>query len=61
MSRTAQNTAHFCRIRRGRGLPGYTPAGFVVTTAVASGEAMEQKVILQDMNLQMEAQDSQSD
>jgi hypothetical protein len=31
-----------------------------VTTAVASGQAMEQKVILQDMNLEMEVQDSQS-
>ena len=39
---------------------GYTPAGFVVTTAVTSAEAMEQKVILQDMNLEMEVQDSQS-
>jgi hypothetical protein len=46
--------------KKSRGLLGYTPAGFVVTTAVASGQAMEQKVILQDMNLEMEVQDSQS-
>jgi ABC-type amino acid transport substrate-binding protein len=46
--------------KKSRGLLGYTPAGFIVTTAVASGQAMEQKVILQDMNLEMEVQDSQS-
>ena len=46
--------------KKSRGLLGYTPAGFVVTTAIASGQAMEQKVILQDMNLEMEVQDSQS-
>ena len=46
--------------KKSRGLLGYTPVGFVVTTAAASGQAMEQKVILQDMNLEMEVQDSQS-
>jgi hypothetical protein len=46
--------------KKSRGLLGYTPAGFVVTTAVAAGQAMEQKVILQDMKLEMELQDSQS-
>ena len=46
--------------KKSRGLLGYTPVGFVVTTAVTSGQAMEQKVVLQDMNLEMEIQDSQS-
>ena len=46
--------------KKGRGLLGYTPAGFVVGSAVSAGQEMKQKVILQDMNLEMEVQDSQT-
>ena len=46
--------------KKSRGLLGYTPAGFVVSSAVSAGQQMEQKVILQNMNLEMEVQDSQT-
>jgi hypothetical protein len=46
--------------KKSRGLLGYTPAGFVVGSAVSAGQEMKQKVILQDMNLEMEVQDSQT-
>lgn len=46
--------------KKKRGLLGYTPAGFVVTSAVSAGQSVEQKVILQDMNLEMEIMDSQT-
>ena len=46
--------------KKSRGLLGYTPAGFVVGTAVSAGQEMEQKVVLQDMNLEIEVQDSQT-
>lgn len=46
--------------KQSRGLLGYTPVGFVVTSAAQSVKAMQQKVILQDMNLEIEILDSQS-
>jgi len=46
--------------KKSRGLLGYTPAGFVVGSAVSAGQEMEQKVVLQDMNLEIEVQDSQT-
>ena len=46
--------------KKGRGILGYTPAGFVVGTAVSAGQEMEQKVILQDMTLELELMDSQT-
>jgi hypothetical protein len=46
--------------KKSRGLLGYTPAGFVVGGAVSAGQGMEQKIVLQDMNLEMEVQDSQT-
>ena len=46
--------------KKSRGILGYTPAGFVVGSAVSAGQEMEQKVILQDMNLELELMDSQT-
>ena len=46
--------------KKKRGLLGYTPAGFVVGGAVSAGQGMEQKIVLQDMNLEIEVQDSQT-
>ena len=46
--------------KKKRGLLGYTPAGFAVGTAVSAGQDMEQKIVLQDMNLEIEVQDSQT-
>lgn len=46
--------------KKKRGLLGYTPAGFVVTSAAAAGEDMQQKIVLQDMNLEIKILDSQS-
>ena len=46
--------------KKKRGLLGYTPAGFVVGSAVSAGQEMEAKVILQDMNLEIEVQDSET-
>jgi len=46
--------------KKSRGLLGSTPAGFVVGGAVSAGEEMQQKVILQNMNLEIEVQDSQT-
>ncbi len=46
--------------KKSRGILGYTPAGFVVGSAVSAGQEMEQKVILQDMNLEIEVMDSQT-
>ena len=46
--------------KKGRNILGYTPAGFVVTTAVSAAQSAEQKIILQDMILEIEIMDSQS-
>ena len=46
--------------KKSRGLLGYTPIGFVVGGAVSAGQQMQQKIILQDMNLEIELQDSQT-
>lgn len=46
--------------KKGRNILGYTPAGFVVTTAVSATQGVEEKVILQDMNLEIEIMDSQT-
>ena len=56
--RMAASNVHLAKKKRG--LLGYTPAGFVVGSAVAAGQEMEQKIILQDMNLEIEIQDSQT-
>ena len=56
--RIAASNIHLAKKKRG--LLGYTPAGFVIGSAVSAGEEMEQKIILQDMNLEIEIQDSQS-
>ena len=47
--------------KKSRGVLGYTPAGFVVGSAVSAGEKMEQKIILQDMTLELEILDSQTE
>jgi len=47
--------------KKSRGVLGYTPAGFVVGSAVSAGQEMEQKVIMQDMTLEIEFQDSQTE
>ena len=46
--------------KKKRGLLGYTPAGFVVGGAVSAGQEMQKKIVLQDMNLEIEVQDSQT-
>ena len=46
--------------KKSRGLLGYTPAGFVVGGAVSAGQEMQKKIVLQDMNLEIEVQDSQT-
>ena len=46
--------------KKSRGLLGYTPAGLVVGGAVSAGQEMQQKIVLQDMNLEIEILDSQS-
>lgn len=46
--------------KKKRGLLGYTPAGLVVGSAVSAGKEMQQKIILQDMNLEFEFLDSQT-
>jgi hypothetical protein len=46
--------------KKKRGLLSYTPAGFVVTEATQAGQEMEQKIVLQDMNLEIEVMDSQT-
>lgn len=56
--RMAASNVHLAKKKRG--LLGYTPAGLVVGAAVSAGEEMKQKIILQDMNLEFEFQDSQS-
>lgn len=56
--RIAASNVHLAKKKRG--LLGYTPAGFVVGSAVSAGQVMEQKIILQDMNLELEVQDSQT-
>jgi hypothetical protein len=47
--------------KKSRGVLGYTPAGFVVGSAVSAGQEMEQKIILQDMTLELEIMDSQTE
>jgi hypothetical protein len=39
--------------KKKRGILGYTPAGFVVGSAVSAGQDMQQKIVLQDMNLEI--------
>jgi hypothetical protein len=56
--RVAASNVHLKKKKRG--LLGYTPAGFVVTTATQAGQDMEQKIVLQDMNLEIEVMDSQT-
>lgn len=56
--RVAASNVHLRKKKRG--LLGYTPAGFVVTTATQAGQDMEQKIVLQDMNLEIEVMDSQT-
>ncbi|MDH4020909.1 MAG: DUF3313 domain-containing protein [Xanthomonadales bacterium] len=46
--------------KKSRGLLGHTPAGFVVGGAVSAGQEMQRKIVLQDMNLKIEVQDSQT-
>lgn len=46
--------------KKKRGVLGYTPVGFAVTTAVAAGQGVEKKIILQNMTLELEVMDSQS-
>jgi hypothetical protein len=46
--------------KKKRGLLGYTPAGFVVTSAAQAAQDMQQKIILEDLRLEMEVMDSQS-
>jgi hypothetical protein len=46
--------------KKKRGLLSYTPAGFVVTEASQATQELEQKIVLQDMMLEMEVMDSQS-
>jgi hypothetical protein len=46
--------------KKKRGLLSYTPAGFVVTEASQAGQEMQQKIVLTDMNLEIEVMDSQS-
>lgn len=57
--RIAASNAHLKK--KSRGILGYTPTGLVVGAAVSAGQEMEQKVILQDMNLEMEVMDSQTE
>ena len=46
--------------KKKRGLLGYTPAGFIVTSASAATQQMQQKILLQNMTLEMEVLDSQT-
>lgn len=46
--------------KKKRGVLGYTPIGFVVTTATQATQSMQQKIILQEMNLEIEILESQS-
>jgi hypothetical protein len=46
--------------KKKRGVLGYTPAGFVVGSAVSAGQDMQQKIVLQDMNLEIKVLDSQT-
>jgi hypothetical protein len=46
--------------KKKRGLLGYTPAGFIVTSAAQAGQQMQQKIVLEDMNLEIEVLDSQT-
>ena len=46
--------------KKKRGLLGYTPAGFVVTSAAAATQGMEEKIFLQDMKLEIKVLDSQT-
>lgn len=46
--------------KKKRGILSYTPAGFVVTEATQAAQEMQQKIILQEMVLEMEILDSES-
>jgi hypothetical protein len=46
--------------KKKRGILGYTPAGFVVGSAVSAGEGMQQKIVLQNMVLEIKVLDSQT-
>jgi hypothetical protein len=57
-ARMAASNVHLKK--KSRGVLGYTPAGFVVGSAVSAGQEMEQKIILQDMTLELELTDSKT-
>jgi len=46
--------------KKKRGLLGYTPAGFVVTSAAAATQDMQEKIILENMKLEIKVLDSQT-
>jgi hypothetical protein len=46
--------------KKKRGVLGYTPVGFVITTAAEATQQMQQKIVLQEMNLEIEIQDSET-
>jgi hypothetical protein len=56
--RVAASNVHLKKKKRG--LLSYTPAGFVVNAATQAGQEMQQKIVLQDMNLEIEVMDSQT-
>jgi hypothetical protein len=56
--RMAASNIHLAKKKRG--LLGYTPAGFIVGSATAAGQEMQQKILLQNMTLEMEVLDSQT-
>jgi hypothetical protein len=58
-ARLAASNVHLKK--KSRGVLGYTPAGFVVGSAVSASQDMEQKIILQDMTLELEVLDSQTE
>lgn len=58
-ARLAASNVHLKK--KSRGVLGYTPAGFVVGSAVSASQDMEQKIILQDMTLELEILDSQTE
>jgi hypothetical protein len=56
--RVAASDVHL--VKKKRGLLSYTPAGFVVNAVTQAGQEMQQKIVLQDMNLEIEVMDSQT-
>ena len=46
--------------KKKRGLLGYTPAGFVVSSATAATQDMQEKIVLEDMKLEIKVLDSQT-